>query len=223
VIAMATLAKELGAVIPVSIFEKAGPAYFNAVVMVDADGSLMGIYRRSHIPDGPGYQEKYYVPAIPGSACGETMKGEIGVGICWDQVVCGDGARHGADGRGRAALSDGYWLRSRMTHRSTPPRAGSRAMLGHAVSNVTPGCWRLPNRVGTGERSGVLRHVVHSRSHRRNPRRSRSQGGGRCGGRPSTWMLHLIRTPRVRRGALPSATGRTDLYGPLVGSLSEKG
>src|SRR6185295_16561246 len=53
VIAMAELAKELGVVIPVSIFEKAGPAYYNSVVMADADGSLLGVYRKSHIPDGP--------------------------------------------------------------------------------------------------------------------------------------------------------------------------
>ena len=60
VTALAPLAAELGVVIPVSIFEREGPHYFNSLVMVDADGSLMGLYRKSHIPDGPGYQEKYY-------------------------------------------------------------------------------------------------------------------------------------------------------------------
>ena len=84
--AMAKLAAELGVVIPVSIFEKAGPAYFNTVVMIDADGSLMGIYRKSHIPDGPGYQEKYYFrPGDTGFRVWDTKKGKIGVGICWDQ------------------------------------------------------------------------------------------------------------------------------------------
>ncbi len=60
VAALAPLAAELGVVIPVSIFEKEGPHYFNSLVMIDADGSLMGLYRKSHIPDGPGYMEKYY-------------------------------------------------------------------------------------------------------------------------------------------------------------------
>ena len=61
VTALAPLAKELGVVLPISIFEREGPHYFNSLVMVDADGTLMGVYRKSHIPDGPGYMEKYYV------------------------------------------------------------------------------------------------------------------------------------------------------------------
>ena len=80
--AMAKLAAELNVVIPVSIFEKAGPAYFNTVVMIDADGSLMGIYRKSHIPDGPGYQEKYYFrPGDTGFRVWDTKKGRIGTGM----------------------------------------------------------------------------------------------------------------------------------------------
>jgi N-carbamoylputrescine amidase len=58
--ALAPLAGELGVVLPISIFEREGPHYFNSLVMADADGSLLGLYRKSHIPDGPGYQEKYY-------------------------------------------------------------------------------------------------------------------------------------------------------------------
>ena len=84
--AMAKLAAELNVVIPVSIFEKAGPAYFNTVVMIDADGELMGIYRKSHIPDGPGYHEKYYFnPGDTGFKVWDTAYARIGVGICWDQ------------------------------------------------------------------------------------------------------------------------------------------
>ena len=60
---MAALAKELGVVLPVSFFERAGRAYFNSLAMVDADGTVMGLYRKSHIPDGPGYQEKYLLHA----------------------------------------------------------------------------------------------------------------------------------------------------------------
>ena len=83
---LAPLAAELGVVIPVSIFEREGPHYFNSLVMIDADGSLMGVYRKSHIPDGPGYQEKYYFrPGDTGFKVWSTRFGRIGVGICWDQ------------------------------------------------------------------------------------------------------------------------------------------
>ena len=86
VTALAPLAAELGVVIPVSIFEREGPHYFNSLVMVDADGSLMGLYRKSHIPDGPGYQEKYYFrPGDTGFRVWDSRFGRLGVGVCWDQ------------------------------------------------------------------------------------------------------------------------------------------
>jgi N-carbamoylputrescine amidase len=82
----AGLAAELGVVLPLSVYERAGQALFNTVVIVDADGSLLGHYRKSHIPDGPGYTEKYYFsPGDTGFRVWETRHGTIGVGICWDQ------------------------------------------------------------------------------------------------------------------------------------------
>lgn len=83
---MSALAKELGVVLPVSFFEKAGHAHFNSLAMVDADGHVLGVYRKSHIPDGPGYQEKYYfTPGDTGFKVWKTKFGTFGVGICWDQ------------------------------------------------------------------------------------------------------------------------------------------
>ena len=80
------LARELGVVLPVSFFERAGPAYFNSIAILDADGSRLGIYRKSHIPNGPGYQEKsYFSPGDTGFKVWSTRYGRIGVGICWDQ------------------------------------------------------------------------------------------------------------------------------------------
>ena len=80
------LARELGVVLPVSFFERAGPAYFNSIAVLDADGSRLGIYRKSHIPNGPGYQEKsYFSPGDTGFKVWSTRYGRIGVGICWDQ------------------------------------------------------------------------------------------------------------------------------------------
>ena len=77
---------ELKVVIPISFFEKDGPRYYNSVAIADADGNILGVYRKSHIPDGPGYQEKYYFrPGDTGFKAWKTKAGTIGVGICWDQ------------------------------------------------------------------------------------------------------------------------------------------
>ena len=80
------LAKKLGVVIPVSFFEQAGPEYYNSIAVFDADGTHLGVYRKSHIPDGPGYQEKFFFkPGNTGFKAFATRFGTIGVAICWDQ------------------------------------------------------------------------------------------------------------------------------------------
>ncbi|MBK6350318.1 MAG: N-carbamoylputrescine amidase [Steroidobacteraceae bacterium] len=80
------LARELGVVLPVSVFERANNAYYNSLAMVDADGEVLGVYRKSHIPEGPGYHEKFYFsPGDTGFRVWATRFGTIGVGICWDQ------------------------------------------------------------------------------------------------------------------------------------------
>jgi N-carbamoylputrescine amidase len=82
----AALAKELGVVLPVSVFERAGNVHYNTVAMIDADGKKLGIYRKTHIPDGRGYQEKFYfAPGDTGFKVWDTAFGRVGVGICWDQ------------------------------------------------------------------------------------------------------------------------------------------
>ncbi len=84
--ALQKIAKTLKVVIPISFFEKDGPRYYNSVAIADADGEILGVYRKSHIPDGPGYQEKYYFrPGDTGFKAWKTKHGVIGVGICWDQ------------------------------------------------------------------------------------------------------------------------------------------
>ena len=83
---MSRLAAELGVVLPISFFERANNAYFNSVAMIDADGRVLGLYRKSHIPHGAGYQEKFYFnPGDTGFRVWQTKAGCIGVGICWDQ------------------------------------------------------------------------------------------------------------------------------------------
>ncbi|MBU2255124.1 MAG: N-carbamoylputrescine amidase [Gammaproteobacteria bacterium] len=82
----AALAKELGVVLPLSWFEKAGNAYFNSLSVADADGRLLGVYRKTHIPNAIGYQEKeYFSPGDTGFRVWDTAYGRIGVAICWDQ------------------------------------------------------------------------------------------------------------------------------------------
>jgi N-carbamoylputrescine amidase len=83
---MAAVAKELGVVLPISFFEAANNAYYNSIAIIDADGRSRGLYRKSHIPQGPGYEEKFYfAPGDTGFRAWDTAVGRIGVGICWDQ------------------------------------------------------------------------------------------------------------------------------------------
>jgi N-carbamoylputrescine amidase len=140
------LAAELGVVIPVSIYEKEGPLYFNSVVMIDADGTPLGVYRKSHIPDGPGYQEKFYFrPGDTGFRTWSTLKGRIGVGICWDQWFP-EAAR-------AMALMGADALLYPTAIGAEPQDAGldtaarwRRGMQGHAVANVIPVV--AANRIG---------------------------------------------------------------------------
>lgn len=82
----ASLAAELGVVIPIGFFERAGNAAYNSIAVADADGSVLGVYRKTHIPDGPGYTEKFYfTPGDTGFKVWDTRVGKVGIGICWDQ------------------------------------------------------------------------------------------------------------------------------------------
>jgi N-carbamoylputrescine amidase len=145
--ALQPVAKELGIAIPVSIFERDGPAYYNSLVMLDADGSQLGVYRKSHIPDGPGYQEKYYFrPGDTGFKVWDTKFGRVGVGICWDQWF---------PEAARAMALMGAQVLFYPTAIGSEPHDASldtrdpwrRAMQGHAVSNVIPVV--ASNRIGT--------------------------------------------------------------------------
>ena len=141
------LARDLGVVLPVSFFERAGPAFFNSVAMIDADGTVMGLYRKSHIPQGPGYEEKYYFsPGDTGFKVWNTAKGRIGVGICWDQWFP-EAARC-------MALMGAEMLLYPTAIGSEPPAPGydsqphwEMTMRGHAAANILPVI--ASNRIGT--------------------------------------------------------------------------
>ncbi len=141
------LAAELGVVLPVSFFERAGQAHFNSLMMIDADGRALGVYRKSHIPDGHGYEEKFYFnPGDSGFRSWRTRYGRIGVGICWDQWFP-EAAR-------AMVLAGADLLLYPTAIGSEPPEAGDidtqpmwqRVMVGHAVANS---CYLgAANRIG---------------------------------------------------------------------------
>lgn len=143
---MAALARELGVVLPVSFFERANNAYYNSVAIIDADGRQLGIYRKSHIPDGVGYQEKFYFnPGNTGFQAWSTAHGRIGVGICWDQWFP-ECARSMAL-QGAEVLLYPTAIGSEPLDPSLDSRAHwRRVMQGHAGANLMPVI--ASNRIG---------------------------------------------------------------------------
>lgn len=146
VVAMQKLSKELKVVIPTSFFEKDGQAYYNSLAMIDADGTIMGVYRKTHIPDGPGYEEKFYFrPGNTGFKVWKTAYGTIGVGICWDQWFpeCA---------RAMALMgADLLFYPTAIGSEPQDPNVDTkdpwqRAMIGHSVSNAAPVI--AANRIG---------------------------------------------------------------------------
>src|SRR6187402_459028 len=150
--AMQALAKSLHVAIPTSFFERDGHHYYNTLAMIDAGGEILGTYRKSHIPDGPGYEEKFYFrPGNDGFKTWDVCGTRIGVGICWDQWYP-ETARV-------LALMGAELLLYPTAIGSEPKDAGMdtsrmwrRAMIGHAVSNCMPVI--AANRIGTEDERG---------------------------------------------------------------------
>lgn len=142
------LAKELGVVLPISYFEKAGEKYFNSLVMIDADGTVMENYRKTHIPDGPGYEEKFYFePGNTGFKVWKTKYGNIGVGICWDQWF---------PETARSLTLMGADMIFYPTAIGSEPEIGvdsashwQRVQMGHSAANIIPVI--AANRIGIEE------------------------------------------------------------------------
>jgi len=145
VAAVAALCRAHGIVVPISLFERAGHAHYNSLAVVGTQGQLLGVYRKSHIPDGPGYSEKYYFrPGDTGFRVWPTPWGVIGVGICWDQWY---------PEAARAMALQGAEVLLYPTAIGSEPNGEDtrepwrRAMIGHAVSNAMPVV--AANRIGT--------------------------------------------------------------------------
>jgi N-carbamoylputrescine amidase len=147
VLAMQALAAELQVYIPTSFFEAEGHHHYNSLAMIDDKGAVMGVYRKSHIPDGPGYSEKFYFrPGNTGFKTFRTPFGTVGPAVCWDQWY---------PETARALMLDGAEILLFPTAIGAEPhdpdldtsRMWRRAMIGHAVSNVVPVV--AANRIGT--------------------------------------------------------------------------
>ena len=141
-----SLARELGVVLPFSFFERDNQAYFNSVAMIDAGGEMLGVYRKTHIPDGVGYQEKYYFnPGDTGFRVWDTKFGQVGLGICWDQWF---------PETARCLVLGGAEILLYPTAIGNEPQFPDwdsrdhwqRAMQGHAASNMVP--LVASNRIG---------------------------------------------------------------------------
>lgn len=204
------LAAECGVAIPVSFFERDGHHYYNSLAMIDADGRVLGVYRKSHIPDGPGYEEKFYFrPGDTGFRTWETRFGKIGVGICWDQWFpeCA-----------RAMMLQGAELLLYPTAIGSEPhdpsldtrRPWQRAMIGHAVSNVVPVA--AANRIGDEDGQVFYGHSFLS------DHRGEIVGeieAGREGVETASYDLDAIAKARAAFGFFRDR--RSDLYGILTG------
>ena len=152
VVAMQALAKKLKVAIPTSFFERDGHHYYNTLAMIDAGGDILGTYRKSHIPDGPGYEEKFYFrPGNDGFKVWDVCGARLGVGVCWDQWYP-EAARV-------MALMGAELLFYPTAIGSEPKdpemdtsRLWRRAMIGHAVSNCMPVI--AANRIGVETECG---------------------------------------------------------------------
>jgi len=207
------LARELRVVLPASVFERSGNAFYNTVAIVDADGSVLGTYRKAHIPESPGYHEKFYFsPGDTGFKVWDTRYGRIGVGICWDQWFpeCA-----------RAMALMGAELLFYPTAIGAEPQDTSidsrdhwqRTMQGHAAANVMP--LIASNRIGTerGERWTVTYYgssfiTDHTGAIVKQADRSSES----C--LTATFDLDAIREYRRAWGVFRDR--RPDLYGPLL-------
>ena len=210
----AALARELGVVLPVSVFERANAVHYNTTVIVDADGKRLGHYRKSHIPDGRGYQEKFYFsPGDTGFKVWDTAAGKLGLGICWDQWFP-ETAR-------AMALMGAELLLYPTAIGSEPPNPEydssthwQNVMRGHAAANIMP--LMASNRIGRETAPDGRSDVFYGRSFIADHQGEKVQEMDRTeeGVRLQVFDLDLIRDLRQSWGLFRDR--RPELYGALM-------
>jgi N-carbamoylputrescine amidase len=210
----ASLAKELSVVLPLSFFERTNNAYFNALAVIDADGAVLGRYRKSHIPDGPGYQEKFYFhPGDTGFRVWQTQAGMLGCAICWDQWFP-ETARI-------LALKGADVLLYPTAIGSEPPPAPPidsrdhwrRVMQGHAAANCIPVV--AANRIGA-ERGQTSQIAFYGSSFIAGPTGEILSELGREDEGVVTASFDFADIVKARASWGLFRDRRPDLYGPLL-------
>jgi N-carbamoylputrescine amidase len=213
------VARELQVVLPISVFERANNAFYNSVAVVDADGSVLGSYRKSHIPEGPGYHEKFYFsPGDTGFKVFDTRYAKLGVAICWDQWFP-EAARS-------MALMGAEILLYPTAIGSEPQDAGidssghwQRTMQGHAAANVMPVV--ASNRVGT-EKGEKYTMTFYGSSFIASPTGEKLAEADRGSESVLTASFDLDEVRRYRQAWGVFRDRRPDLYYPLL-SLDGRG
>jgi N-carbamoylputrescine amidase len=212
------VARELGVVLPISFFEKANNSFFNSIAILDADGGNLGVYRKAHIPNGPGYQEKnYFSPGDTGFMVFDTKFARIGVAICWDQWFP-ETAR-------ALALQGAELIFFPTAIGSEPPPAlpvnsrdhWQRTQQGHAAANLTPVI--VSNRIGT-ERAlqdpEGLYIKFYGSSFIADPTGAKVAEAGEEGEAVLTAKFDLSRNEELRNNWFVFRDRRPDLYGILT-------
>ena len=209
---MSKLADELSVVIPVSFFEKANKAYFNSVMMIDSDGSYLGVYRKSHIPNDPGYWEKFcFSPGDTGFKVWKTKFCRVGVGICWDQWFP-EAARIMAL-KGADVILYPTAIGSEPTYDIDTADHWRMVMRGHAAANMVPVC--ASNRVGV-ERGESTEITFYGSSFIAGPDGMLLAEAGRNEECTIIARIDLDRALEIRDSFHVFRDRRPDLYGPLL-------
>jgi len=207
------LARELQVVLPISFYELAGQARFSSVAVIDADGRNLGIYRKSHIPEGPGYHEKYYfTPGDTGFKVWDTRYARVGVGICWDQwfpecarAMALQGAEVllyptaiGSEPHDAAILARDHW---------------QRVLQGHAGANLIP--LMASNRLGVEQQHGYATNF-HGASFIANQFGEKVEELGEREAGVRVHSFDLAKLEQVRSAWGTCRDRRPDLYTPLT-------
>ena len=162
VLAMQALARKLGVAIPTSFFERDGHHYYNTMAMIGPDGEIMGTYRKSHIPDGPGYEENFYFrPGNDGFKVWDVFGARIGIGICWDQWYPETARCMALMGAQVLFYPTAIGSEPKDAEMDTS-RMWRRAMIGHAVSNCMPVV--AANRIGYERPEGAQGQAFYGHS-----------------------------------------------------------
>jgi N-carbamoylputrescine amidase len=207
------VARELDVVLPISVFERANNAFYNSVAIIDAGGAVLGSYRKSHIPEGPGYHEKYYFsPGDTGFKVWDTRYAKLGVAICWDQWFP-ETARSmalmgaeillyptaiGSEPQDASIDSSGHW---------------QRTMQGHAAANIMP--LVASNRIGT-EQGDKYSMTFYGSSFIASPTGEKVAEADRTSECVLTAAFDLDAVRRFRQAWGVFRDRRPDLYHPLL-------